>query len=112
MPDVVVQGSMPGAVAGSSVAPSITVTEHGQSITVGQDEQAVDAEQSSNSVAVLVQGAVSGMTQADADARYVLQSQINAPDGVAGLDADLFLTESQLPLPPIDLAVLVANKLT
>lgn len=54
---------------------------------------------------------LSGITQAQADARYVQKTQINAASGVAGLDANSFMTEAQLPLPPITLTVLLANKL-
>ena len=54
---------------------------------------------------------LSGITQSQADARYVQKTQINAASGVAGLDANSFMTESQLPLPPITLTVLLANKL-
>lgn len=53
-----------------------------------------------------------GMTQAQADARYVQQSAIDQALGVAGLDADRFVGEDRLPLPPIDLTVLFENKLT
>lgn len=53
----------------------------------------------------------SGISQAQADARYVQKTQINAASGVAGLDANSFMTEAQLPLPPITLTVLLANKL-
>lgn len=53
----------------------------------------------------------SGITQGQADARYVKLSQINAANGVAGLDANSFLTETQLPLPPVDLSILFANKI-
>lgn len=52
-----------------------------------------------------------GITQAQADARYVLKSQIDAALGVAGLDANQFVGEDRLPLPPIDLTVLFNNKL-
>lgn len=52
-----------------------------------------------------------GMSQAQADARYVLKAQIDAALGVAGLDADKFVGEDRLPLPPIDLTVLFNNKL-
>ena len=54
---------------------------------------------------------LSGITQSQADARYVQKTQINAASGVAGLDANSFMTEAQLPLPPITLTVLLANKL-
>jgi hypothetical protein len=54
---------------------------------------------------------LSGITQAQADARYVQKTQVNAASGVAGLDANSFMTESQLPLPPVTLTVLLANKL-
>lgn len=56
-------------------------------------------------------GVGSGITQAAADARYVRLSQVNAANGVAGLDANSFLTETQLPLPPVDLSILFANKI-
>lgn len=56
-------------------------------------------------------GAGGGLTQATADARYVRLSQIDAANGVAGLSAERYVGEDRLPLPPIDLAVLVANKL-
>lgn len=58
-----------------------------------------------------VGGDGSGMSQAAADARYVRQSQINAAGGVAGLDSGSAVLESALPLPPVDLAILVANQL-
>lgn len=53
----------------------------------------------------------SGMTMTDGDARYVQQSQINAAGGVAGLDAGAFVGETNLPLPPVDLTILLENKL-
>jgi hypothetical protein len=56
-------------------------------------------------------GAGGGLTQSVADARYVKLSQINAANGVAGLDATSLLAESQLPLPAVDLTVLFNNKL-
>lgn len=54
---------------------------------------------------------LSGITQAQADTRYVQLSQINAANGVPGLDASEFMDETQLPLPPVTLTVLFANKL-
>lgn len=57
------------------------------------------------------QSASAGITQSQADARYVRQSQINAASGVPGLNADSLMDETQLPLPPITLTVLLANKL-
>lgn len=54
---------------------------------------------------------LSGITQAQADARYVQLAQINAANGVPGLDAFEFMDETQLPLPPVTLTVLLANKL-
>lgn len=56
-------------------------------------------------------GAGGGLTQSVADARYVKLSQINAANGVAGLDANIAMDETQLPLPPVTLTVLLANKL-
>lgn len=53
----------------------------------------------------------SGITQSAADARYIRQSQINAPNGVPSIDAELYLAEDRLPLPPVDLSILLANKL-
>ena len=52
-----------------------------------------------------------GITQSQADARYVQKMQINAANGVPGLDANTSINENQLPLPPITLTVLLANKL-
>lgn len=52
-----------------------------------------------------------GLSQEAADARYVKLSQINAANGVAGLDANTTMNETQLPLPPVTLTVLLANKL-
>lgn len=52
-----------------------------------------------------------GMTQSAADARYIKLAQINAANGVAGLDANIAMDETQLPLPPVTLTVLLANKL-
>lgn len=52
-----------------------------------------------------------GLSQTVADARYVKLSQINAANGVAGLDANTTMDETQLPLPPVTLTVLLANKL-
>ena len=51
------------------------------------------------------------LSQAQADARYIQKTAINSANGVPGLDASSFMTESQLPLPPITLTVLLANKL-
>ena len=56
-------------------------------------------------------GAGGGLTQSVADARYVKLSQINAANGVAGLDAGSLLNETHIPEPSIDLTVLLANKL-
>lgn len=56
-------------------------------------------------------GVGGGMTQSVADARYVKLAQINAANGVAGLDANIAMDETQLPLPPVTLTVLLANKL-
>lgn len=56
-------------------------------------------------------GVGGGISQAAADARYIKQSQINVADGVAGLDAGAFVGEPNLPLPPVDLTVLLENKL-
>lgn len=52
-----------------------------------------------------------GITQAAADLRYIRLAQINAANGVAGLNADTALQETQLPLPPVTLTVLLENKL-
>lgn len=52
-----------------------------------------------------------GISQAQADARYVQKTAVNAASGVAGLDAASFMTETQLPLPPVTLTVLFDNKL-
>lgn len=52
-----------------------------------------------------------GLSQGAADARYVKLAQINAANGVAGLDANTTMQETQLPLPPVTLTVLLANKL-
>lgn len=56
-------------------------------------------------------GAGGGLTQSVADGRYVKLAQINAANGVAGLDANTTMDETQLPLPPVTLTVLLANKL-
>lgn len=58
-----------------------------------------------------VGGSSGGISLATADARYVQQSQINAAGGVAGLDAGAFVGETNLPLPPVDLTILLENKL-
>lgn len=58
-----------------------------------------------------VGGISSGISQGAADARYVRLSQINVANGVAGLDAGGFVGETNLPLPPVDLTVLLENKL-
>lgn len=56
-------------------------------------------------------GAGGGLTQSVADARYVKLAQINAANGVAGLDAGAFVGETNLPLPPVDLTILFENSL-
>ncbi len=56
-------------------------------------------------------GTSGGISLAAADARYIQQSQINAANGVAGLDAGSFVGETNLPLPPVDLTILLENKL-
>lgn len=56
-------------------------------------------------------GDAAGITLGAADARYVKLSQINAAGGVAGLDANTLLFETQLPEPPVDLSILFANKI-
>lgn len=53
----------------------------------------------------------SGITQAEADARYIRLNAINAASGVGGLDASSFLAEAQLPLPPVDLTIWFENQL-
>lgn len=52
-----------------------------------------------------------GITQTQADARYIRLSQINAANGVPSIDADKYIDESRLPLPAVDLSILLANKL-
>ena len=52
-----------------------------------------------------------GMTQTQGDARYVRLAQVNQANGIAGLDADAFVGEANLPLPPVDLTTLFENKL-
>jgi hypothetical protein len=52
-----------------------------------------------------------GLTQDDADARYVQRSQVDATNGVAALDAGRRINEDRLPEPPIDLVVLFENQL-
>jgi hypothetical protein len=52
-----------------------------------------------------------GLTQDDADARYVRLSQVDAANGVAALDAGRRINEDRLPEPPIDLVVLFENQL-
>lgn len=52
-----------------------------------------------------------GLSLAAADARYIQQSAINTPNGVAGLSASKTLGEAQLPIPAVDLTVLFNNKL-
>jgi|GEM_PF-1933854 len=54
----------------------------------------------------------SGITQAQADARYLRITQRNAANGVAGLGSTTQLDEQQLPLPAVDLDVLFVNALT
>lgn len=54
---------------------------------------------------------LSGITQAQADARYIQLTAINAASGVPGLNANKFVDETQLPLPPVTLTVLLANRL-
>lgn len=54
---------------------------------------------------------LSGITQAQADARYIQLTAINAASGVPGLNANKFMDETQLPLPPVTLTVLLANRL-
>lgn len=56
-------------------------------------------------------GVGGGISQAAADARYIKQTAINAANGVAGLDATSAVSETNLPLPPVDLTVLLENKL-
>lgn len=56
-------------------------------------------------------GSSGGMSQAFADSRYVQLSQIDAADGVAGLDANRFISGDRLADPPITLTVLFANTL-
>lgn len=53
-----------------------------------------------------------GITQAEGDARYVKKDQINAPNGVAGLNVNEILDEEQLPLPAVTLSTLFRNRLT
>lgn len=56
-------------------------------------------------------GSGDGITQTQADARYVRLVQVNAPNGVPSLDVNKYLSEDRLPLPPVTLTVLFANKL-
>lgn len=56
-------------------------------------------------------GGSGGITQTQADARYIQKTAINAASGVPGLDASKFMDETQLPLPPVTLTILLANKL-
>lgn len=54
-----------------------------------------------------------GITQTQADARYIQKTAINAAGGVPGLSTDPqpVVAEDQLPLPPVTLTVLFANRL-
>lgn len=57
------------------------------------------------------QGSGSGLSLAEADARYARLSQIGQPNGVAGLDDSALLNENDLPIPPVDLVILFDNNL-
>lgn len=56
-------------------------------------------------------GAGGGISQAAADSRYIQQSQINAANGVAGLDTGSTIRQDAIPMPAIPFTALVANKL-
>jgi hypothetical protein len=76
-----------------------------QAITINTTQQVVTVSP------VAAPAATSGMSQSQADARYIRLTQIDAASGVAGLDASRFVGEDRLPLPPITLTVLFDNKL-
>jgi hypothetical protein len=52
-----------------------------------------------------------GITQDQADARYIRLTQRGAPNGVATLDATTVVPNAQIPEPPVDLTVLFENGL-
>lgn len=88
------------------------MTEAATLITVKSATAIAGQPQTLKQTSVFVGGDTGGgITQLQADARYVRLAQINAANGVAGLDASEFVGEDNLPLPPVTLTVLLANKL-
>lgn len=52
-----------------------------------------------------------GISQAVADGRYVRQTQVDAADGVAGLDSNEQVARAALPDPLVSYDLLIANLL-